>query len=72
MSDPRIRPAQLQVGDWITSDPRRDFLVAEIAVDEFGDVTINPGAADNAHIWADQTVTIMPRHIAALRPRPTA
>jgi hypothetical protein len=69
MADHRIPPSQLQVGDWITSDPRRDFYVAEIVVDEFGDVTINPSSDDRAHIWADQTVTITPRDIGALRPQ---
>lgn len=72
MSDPRIFPSELQVGDWITSDPRRDFYVSSIEVDGFGDVTINQGAADQAHIWADQSVTIIPRDIGEHRPRPTS
>ena len=58
MPDPRIDPAELRIGDVITSDPRRDFPVRELVIDEFGDVTINPGTADKAFIHADQTVTI--------------
>jgi hypothetical protein len=58
MADPRILPAELRVGDVITSDPRRDFTVRTIDRDEFGDVTINRGDPDSAHIWADQTITI--------------
>lgn len=58
MPDPRIFPRGLRVGDVITSDPRRDFTVHEIATDEFGDVTINPGTTDKAFIHADQTVTV--------------
>jgi hypothetical protein len=61
MPDPRIFPLELQVGDVITSDPRRDFTVRALAVDEFGDVTINPGTADKAFINADQTITVRPR-----------
>lgn len=61
MSDPRIFPARLVVGDVITSDPRRDFIVRAVEVDEFGDVTINPGTSDKAFIHADQSVTIRPR-----------
>jgi hypothetical protein len=61
MADHRIFPADLQVGDVITSHPRRDFLVAEIVTDDYGDVTINPGTSDKAFIHADQTVTIRPR-----------
>lgn len=57
----RISPADLQVGDVITSDPRRDFTVRTLDRDEFGDVTINPGTSDKAFIHADQTVTIRPR-----------
>lgn len=72
MSDLRIRPFELQVGDWITSDPRRDFYVGAVIVDEYGDTIINAGTADRARILRDQTVAIMPRHIGALRPRPTA
>jgi hypothetical protein len=58
MPDPRILPADLRVGDGITSDPRRDFIVGEIVTDEFGDVTINPGTPDKAFIHADQTITV--------------
>ncbi|MGY0062883.1 hypothetical protein ACWY4P_41160 [Streptomyces sp. LZ34] len=54
----RIHPRDLQVGDVITSDPRRDFIVRALAADEFGDVTINPGATDKAFINADQTITV--------------
>lgn len=61
MTDPRIFPRDLQVGDVITSHPSRDFLVAEIVTDGYGDVTINPGTSDKAFIHADQTVTIRPR-----------
>lgn len=61
MPDVRILPNHLRVGDVITSDPRRDFAVAELAIDSFGDVTINPGTPDKAFIHADQTVTIRPR-----------
>ncbi|WP_329330794.1 hypothetical protein OIU81_03120 [Streptomyces sp. NBC_01454] len=61
MTDIRIFPRYLQCGDVITSDPRRDFHVRELVVDEFGDVTINPGTRDKAFISADQTVTIRPR-----------
>lgn len=62
MTDPRISPSDLKIGDVITSDPRRDFTVRELVVDDFGDVTINPGAPDKAFINADQSVTIRPRH----------
>jgi len=61
MTDPRIFPCDLRVGDVITSDLRRDFTVGEIAANEFGDVTINPDTSDKAFIHADQTVTIRPR-----------
>lgn len=61
MGDPRIYPRSLQVGDVITSDPRRDFIVAEIVTDDYGDVTINPGTPDKAFINADQTVTVRRR-----------
>lgn len=54
----RISPRDIRIGDVITSDPRRDFTVRTLAVDEFGDVTINPGTADKAFIHADQTVTV--------------
>lgn len=59
--DRRISPSDLQVGDVITSDPRRDFTVHTIERDTFGDVTINRGAPDSAHIWADQTITVSRR-----------
>lgn len=62
MADQRIFPRELQIGDVITSDPRRDFPVRELVVDAFGDITINPGTPDKAFIHADQTVTIRPRH----------
>lgn len=58
--DPRIHPAQLQVGDVITSDPRRDFHVAALEFDEF-DVIVNPGDGDQVRIDREQTVTIRPR-----------
>lgn len=58
MGDPRIHPRSLRVGDVITSDPRRDFIVAEIVTDDYGDVTINPGTPDKAFIHADQTITV--------------
>lgn len=61
MTDPRILPADLQVGDVITSDPRRDFTVHEMTIDEYGDVRINPDTPDRAFIHAGQTVTIRPR-----------
>lgn len=61
MPDPRILPADLQVGDVITSHPRRDFTIYELVIDDYGDVTINPGTSDKAFIHADQTVTIRPR-----------
>lgn len=61
MPDPRIFPAELQIGDVITSHPRRDFTVYELEIDDYGDVTINPGTSDKAFIHADQTVTIRPR-----------
>jgi hypothetical protein len=61
MPDPRIFPRDLQVGDVITSDPRRDFIVASLTTDDYGDVTINPGYPNSAFIHADQTVTIRPR-----------
>ncbi|RXS84185.1 hypothetical protein EST92_11545 [Streptomyces sp. TM32] len=61
MADIRIYPRALQVGDVITSDPRRDFPVRELVIDEYGDITINPGTRDKAFISADQTVTIRPR-----------
>jgi hypothetical protein len=63
MTDPRIFPRDLQLGDVITSDPRRDFPVNFIEVDDFGDVTINPGTPDQARIDRDQTVTIRPRNL---------
>lgn len=62
MADQRIFPRELRIGDVITSDPRRDFTVRELVVDDFGDVTINPDAPDKAFINADQSVTIRPRH----------
>lgn len=58
MADPRILPRDLRIGDVITSDPRRDFTVRELAIDDYGDVTINSGTTDKAFIHADQTVTI--------------
>jgi hypothetical protein len=61
MTDPRIFPLELQVGDVVTSDLRRDFPVNFIEVDDFGDVVINPGTPDQARILRDQTVTIRPR-----------
>lgn len=61
MTDPRIYPAELQIGDVITSDPRRDFTVRTFEVDDFGDVTINRGTPDQARIDCDQTVTIRAR-----------
>lgn len=61
MPDRRIFPRDLQVGDVITSDPRRDFTVHTLVRDEFGDVTINPDTPDKAFIHADQTITIQPR-----------
>lgn len=61
MADPRIFPSDLQVGDVVTSHPSRDFPVYEIVIDDYGDVTINPGTSDKAFIHADQTVTIRPR-----------
>jgi hypothetical protein len=59
--DPRIFPLELQVGDVITSDLRRDFPVHALEVDDYGDVIINPGTPDQARINRDQTVTIRPR-----------
>lgn len=61
MTDPRIFPSDLRVGDVITSHPRRDFIVRAIDRDDYGDLTINPGTSDKAFIHADQTVTIRPR-----------
>jgi hypothetical protein len=58
MPDIRINPRELQIGDVVTSHPRRDFTVRELVIDEFGDVTINPNTRDKAFISVDQTVTI--------------
>ncbi len=62
MSDPRIHPRDLRIGDVITSDPRRDFPVRAIEADGFGGIYINRGEPDQARIDEDQTVTIRPRH----------
>ena len=69
MPDPRIYPTELQVGDWITSDLRRDYPVTTMAIVD-GDVLINEGTRDQVRIDPEQTVTIMPRHLAARRPQP--
>ena len=61
MADPRIFPTELQSGDRITSDPRRDFHVRTVTVDDFGDVAINDHAPDRIRIDREQTVTITPR-----------
>jgi hypothetical protein len=61
MVDPRIFPTELQPGDVITSDPRRDFHVRTVTVDDFGDVVINDHAPDRIRIDREQTVTITPR-----------
>jgi hypothetical protein len=66
MPDLRIYPTELQVGDWITSDLRRDYYVATVALVD-GDVLINEGTRDQVRIDREQTVTIMPRHLAARR-----
>jgi hypothetical protein len=65
MPDPRIYPTELQVGDRITSDPRRDYVVSTITVDDFGDVVINDGTPDRVRIDREQTVTITPRQADA-------
>jgi len=61
MSDPRIFPSELQPGDVVTSDPRRDYTVRTVVLDDFGDVLINDGAPDRVRIDREQTVTIRPR-----------
>ena len=62
--DERIFPTELQSGDVITSDPRRDFHVRTVALDDFGDVVINDGTPDRVRIDREQTVTITPRQAA--------
>lgn len=64
MPDPRIFPTELHIGDVITSDPRRDFPVRTVALDDFGDVVINDHAPDRVRIDREQTVTITPRTAA--------
>jgi hypothetical protein len=65
MRDTRIAPSQIHIGDVVTSDPRRDFTVADMDVDDFGNVTIYTDDSSKAFIAADQTVTIQPRRLAA-------
>lgn len=64
MTDPRIYPTELQIGDVITSDLRRDYRVTTLALVD-GDVLINAGTRDQVRIDREQTVTITPRHRTA-------
>lgn len=66
MPDPRIYPTELQIGDVITSDLRRDYRVATVEFVD-GDVLINSGTRDQVRIDRAQTVTITPRRVAAHR-----
>lgn len=66
MTDSRIFPTELQPGDIVTSDLRRDYAVTTVEFVD-GDVLINAGTRDQVRIDPTQTVTIMPRHLAAIR-----
>jgi len=72
MPDPHIDDlSEIQIGDIVTSHPRRDFEVRTMEFDDWGDLIINKGTDDQARILRDQSVTIMPRYMAALRSKIT-
>ena len=56
--DRRINPADIAIGDIITSDPRRDYTVADLDVHDFGDVTIYSDDGQKVFVRADQTVAV--------------
>lgn len=53
-----IGPTEIQIGDVITSDPRRDFHVDYTETDDFGGTTIYTSDGAKAYICPDQTVTV--------------
>jgi hypothetical protein len=53
-----VDPSGIQIGDVITSDPRRDFDVIYKEVDGFGGLTVYTSDSARAYINPGQTVTV--------------